>query len=125
MLEVRSSDYFVPSISKILNQFNAFISKVVLYPLINFRTRLLIHQQDAQPCMVVSLWKARLERRNLYQSDPTLTIVDDSTSNFLLLKILFFFVLQIHVTTDDNFTNNCFIKRIFNATLNHCTNAII
>ncbi|GMN32064.1 hypothetical protein TIFTF001_046581 [Ficus carica] len=35
--------------------------------------------QDAQPFMVVSLWRARIEEPNLFQSDPKLAVFDNST----------------------------------------------
>ncbi|XP_062080349.1 putative E3 ubiquitin-protein ligase XBAT34 [Humulus lupulus] len=35
--------------------------------------------EDAQPSMVISLWKSRIEKPNLNQTDLTLTISDDST----------------------------------------------
>ncbi|PON81744.1 Cdk-activating kinase assembly factor [Trema orientale] len=41
--------------------------------------------KDAQPCTVISLWKARIEKPNLHQSDPTLGIFDDSIKSQLKL----------------------------------------
>ncbi|KAF4358163.1 hypothetical protein F8388_009446 [Cannabis sativa] len=41
--------------------------------------------KDAQPSMVISLWKSRIEKPNLNQSDPTLTISDGSIKSRLKL----------------------------------------
>ncbi|WRX10740.1 hypothetical protein QQP08_003227 [Theobroma cacao] len=45
--------------------------------------------QDAQPHIVIALWKAKIEEPKFHQSDPSLAIVDQ-TSNFLELNPFFF-----------------------------------
>lgn len=60
---------------------------------------LFILEQDAQPRMVIALWKANLEEPKFQHSDPSVIIVDNSTSNFLILEYLFcnllFHILKI------------------------------
>jgi len=39
-----------------------------------------LNKQDAQPRAVIALWKANLQEPKLHQSDPSVTIVDHTTS---------------------------------------------
>lgn len=47
---------------------------------------LLMNEQDARPRNVVALWKANLEEPKFNLADPSVVIVDSTTSNFLLTK---------------------------------------
>jgi hypothetical protein len=44
-----------------------------------------MNDQDAQPRTIVALWKANLEEMKFHHSDPSVMIVDNSTSNFLMM----------------------------------------
>ncbi|KAJ0093516.1 hypothetical protein Patl1_25610 [Pistacia atlantica] len=44
----------------------------------------LINEQDPQPRTVIALWKANLEGPKFHQSYPSVIIVDNSNSNFLM-----------------------------------------
>jgi hypothetical protein len=41
--------------------------------------------QDAQPRTLIALWKAYLEEPKFQYSDPTVLIIDNSTSNFSMM----------------------------------------
>jgi hypothetical protein len=41
--------------------------------------------QDAQPHTIIALWKANLEQPKFHHADPTVMIVDNSTSNFSMM----------------------------------------
>lgn len=47
-----------------------------------------MNEQDAQPRILIALWKANLEEPKFQHSDPSVIIVDNATSNFLMLKYL-------------------------------------
>lgn len=51
----------------------------------------MIYEQDAQPRTVVALWKANLEDPKLRHSDPSVIILDITTSNSAILKYFGFF----------------------------------
>ena len=53
-----------------------------------FQTLILINEQDAQPRTVIALWKAKIVEPKFQQMDPALSIFDQSTSNFLPMKLL-------------------------------------
>lgn len=46
---------------------------------------MLMDDQDAQPQTIIALWKANLEEPKFHHSDPTVMIVDNSTSNFSMM----------------------------------------
>lgn len=43
-------------------------------------------EQDAQPRITFALWKANMDDPNFQDPDPAVTILDNTTSNFLMLK---------------------------------------
>lgn len=54
--------------------------------------------QDAQPSMIIQLWKANLEEPNFNQPDPAAIIYDSSKSKFSnLLSIMIVYVNAVYV----------------------------
>ena len=51
---------------------------------------ILLNEQDAQPRTIIALWKANLEEPKIHQSDPSVTIVYNTTSNLLYCVLLLF-----------------------------------
>lgn len=56
----------------------------------------IVNGQDAQPRTVIALWKSNLEEPKSNQSDPSVTIFENFSSNCLMLDKLhnFFFSLR-------------------------------
>ena len=50
---------------------------------------ILMNEQDAQPRTTIALWKANMDEPKLQDPDPTVMILDNSSSNFLMLKHFF------------------------------------
>lgn len=47
---------------------------------------ILMHEQDAQPRTTIALWKAKMDEAKFEDPDPAVIILDNSTSNILMLK---------------------------------------
>ncbi|RVW33392.1 hypothetical protein CK203_094253 [Vitis vinifera] len=47
---------------------------------------ILMHEQDAQPRTTIALWKANMDEAKFEDPDPAVIILDNSTSNILMLK---------------------------------------
>lgn len=45
----------------------------------------LLNGQDAQPRLVIPLWKSYLEEHKIQESDPSVVIVDNTPSNLILI----------------------------------------
>lgn len=60
----------------------------------------IVNGQDAQPRTVIALWKANLEEPKTNQSDPTVTILENHTSNCLMLEKLLLFFLATDLGVD-------------------------
>lgn len=43
----------------------------------------LLNGQDAQPRLVIPLWKSYLEEHKIQESDPSVVIVDNTPSNLI------------------------------------------
>lgn len=74
---------------------------MLLYYLYRGTLHCLAHDgQDAQPRAIIPLWKSYLEEHKIQEADPSVVIVDNSPSNFLLLEDTLF---QYKLTTSSFF----------------------